>query len=479
MQATEMAARLSHGEGYSRKGLIAGAMVSVFALLDYLMFSVDLKWTFLALGAIALFLLVLLRWPYGALIAVLVASAIPRFTVQIFSWNAKAEHLVAALAAFAILVRVVLCQEPLRLRACDRLLLAFVGMNYVGSSINSPDPKATLRWALLFTLATASYFVLVHLLSDRERVQKAMKIFLIVGAMEAVFGILCYISFRLTGTQLGVTVFSFLEDSPGVHGSLWEPNIFGSYSAAFALMFLFYRLTGAARRGWYTLGFSITALAALLSLARASWIGFLGGFLFLLSYLRARKRVRVRKIAFWVAEVALVILGLVFAATQQYGYLRERLETLSRPTEASTFVHRQFYNALALEQVRDHPFLGWGNSSFTLFWEWDTPEGPGPAWVGNLEVRILHDTGAIGLAIFLAFLVKLLREGVKTLKQIKNQDDLRNIGALLSGWIVLLVAFQATDATTLAFPWVHLGLLAAATRIALEEKRALAVGVTG
>jgi hypothetical protein len=279
-----MSAQLSHGEDYPRKVLVATAMVSFFALLDYVMFSVDLKWIFLVLSAIAVSLLVLLRWPYGALLALIAASAIPRFTVQIFSWNAKAEDFVEALVAVVILARVVLCEERLRLRGCDWLLLAFVGMNYVGSFINSPEPQATLRWALLFTLATASYFVLVHLLSDRERFRKAMKIFLIVGAAEAVFGILCYISFRLTGSQFGITVFSFLEDSPGVHGSLWEPNIFGSYTAAFALMFLFDRLTSGARRGWYTLGFLITALASLLSITRAAWAGFLVGLLFLLWY---------------------------------------------------------------------------------------------------------------------------------------------------------------------------------------------------
>jgi len=474
MQATEISGRLSHGESYVRKGLTAAAMASLFLLLDYLMFSVDLKWTFLVLAAVAVSLLVFLRWPYGTLIAVLVTSAIPRFTIQIFSWNAKAEHFVAALVAVAILARVVLCEERLQLRGCDWLLLAFVAMNYVGSSINSPEPKATLRWALLLTLATAPYFVVVHLLSDRDRLRKAMKIFLMVGVAEAVFGILCYIWFRLTGSQFGITVFPFLEDAPGVHGSLWEPNIFGSYTAAFALMFLFYRLTGNARRGWYTLGFLLTAVASLLSIARAAWIGFLAGFLFLLSYLRARQGVRVRKMTSWVAALALLMLGLILVAAQQYGYLRERLETLTRPTEAPTFIERLYYDSLALEHVRDHPFIGWGSSSFTLFWEWDTPEGPGPAWVGNLEVRILHDTGAIGLAIFLAFLVKLLREAVKTLKQTKNWDDFRNIGALLTGWIVLLVAFQATDATTLAFPWVHLGLLAAATRIALVEKSLVA-----
>src|SRR5712691_6475014 len=103
-----MSAQLSHGEGYPKKWLITAVIVSLSVIVDYLMFSVDLNWTLLALAAMAVSLLVLLRWPYGALIAVLVASAIPRFTVQIFSWNAKAEHFVAALVALVILARVVL-----------------------------------------------------------------------------------------------------------------------------------------------------------------------------------------------------------------------------------------------------------------------------------------------------------------------------------------------------------------------------------
>ena len=478
MQATEISEPPPHDQGHARKWLMGIATIGLFLSLDYLIFSVDLKWTFLGLAALALSLLVMLRWPYGALVAVLVASAIPRFAVQILSWNAKAEDFVVVLVALIILAQVVLYQKRLRFRGCDWPLLVFVAMNYVGSSINSPEPRATLRWALQFTLAAASYFVVVNLVSDRERFPKAMKVFLMVGAAEAVFGILCYVSFRLTGSELGVTIFSFLGDSPGVHGSLWEPNIFGSYTAAFALMFLFYRLTGIGRRGWYLLGFLLTVLAVLLSLARASWIGFLAGLLFLLWYAAGQNKVRVSKLVSSLARVLFVGLGLIFIALQGFGYLRERLETLAHPTEAPTFVQRLYYNSLALEHVREHPLLGWGSNSFTLFWEWDTPEGPGPAWVGNLEIRILHDTGVIGLAVFLAFLANLFREAFKALRQTKNREDIRNIGALLGGLIVMLVAFQATDATTMAFPWVHMGLLAAAARIALVEENALSVGPT-
>jgi len=188
-----MSAQLSHGEGYPRKWLITTVIVSLAVLLDYLIFSVNLKWTFLALAAMAVSLLVLLRWPYGALIALIAASAIPRYMVTVSSWNAKAEHFVAALVALVIMVRVVLREERLQLRGCDWLLLVFAGMNYVGSAINSPDPKATLRWALLFTLACASYFVTAHLLSSSRLLRNAMNIFLLVGAGQAVFGLLCFV----------------------------------------------------------------------------------------------------------------------------------------------------------------------------------------------------------------------------------------------------------------------------------------------
>jgi hypothetical protein len=50
------------------------------------------------------------------------------------------------------------------------------------------------------------------------------------------------------------------------------------------------------------------------------------------------------------------------------------------------------------------------------------------------------------------------------------------IGALMAGALVLLIAYQVTDASTLAFMWIHLGLLAAAVRVAEVSEPGIAVG---
>jgi hypothetical protein len=51
------------------------------------------------------------------------------------------------------------------------------------------------------------------------------------------------------------------------------------------------------------------------------------------------------------------------------------------------------------------------------------------------------------------------------------------VGALSAGGLVMLIAYQLTDASNLAFTWIHFGILAAAVRIAGAGSPA-AVGVT-
>jgi len=418
---------------------------------------------FLVVGLIALGLM-LVYWPYGALVAVVTASLIPLFTVRVGAWHAKAEDFVAPFVAVAIAGQIVTAHRRLRLRFLDWLLIALVTLNFVSSYVNSPQPSATLKWALQFTLTTFSYFVVVQLISDRERLRKAMSILLILGTAEVLFGILCYISFHVAGTKLGISIWSFLENTPAVMGSLWEPNIFGGYAAALAVMFLLYRLTSDDRLGWYSLGFLLALLALLLSLARQGWIAFAVGLIFLCWYQISRGKVSLRKVFTFAVAIAIIAVVLAVLASQGDTYLRHRLETMTHPTQEYTFNQRIYHILMALQHVREHPWLGWGTNSFSLFWNWQTEQGVEPAWLGNPEVRILHDTGVIGLIIFIAFLGKLLWDSFVIIKRAINPADVQETGALLAGLIVLLVAFQATDATTLAFPWVHMALLAAATR---------------
>jgi len=465
MQRLELVEDLPRHERQWPGPIAAVAMVGGFSLLNYLIFRVDLLAFGFFIVAVSALGLMLVDWPFGAFIALVISSLIPIFTVRIFAWHAKAEDFVAPLVALAIAGQVVIFHRRVHLRMLDWLLIVLIGLNFLSSYINSPQPGATLKWALQFTLTAISYFVVVQLVVNRGNLHKALNIFLILGATEVLFGVLCYISYLVAGTRLGIAFFSYLENAPGVMGSLWEPNIFGGFSAALAVMFLLYRVTSESRHGWYSLGFLLASIALLLSLARQGWIAFAAGLLFLFWYQVSRNKVSFPKVFALAAIVLLISVGLGFLAAQNDVYLQRRLETMTHPMQEYTFNQRVYHGLMALQHVREHPWLGWGTNSFSLFWNWQTDEGVAPAWLGNLELRVLHDTGVIGLIILTIFLAKLLRDGFVALKSAADPSSIRDTAALLAGLIVLLVAFQATDATTLAFPWIYMGLLAAATRL--------------
>ncbi len=85
-------------------------------------------------------------------------------------------------------------------------------------------------------------------------------------------------------------------------------------------------------------------------------------------------------------------------------------------------------------------------------------------WVGNTPLRILHDTGVVGLVIFLAFLWTLARAVRQAVRKAEYQTR-TILTALSAGLLLYAITFQATEATILAFTWVHLGLLAAAVKV--------------
>jgi O-antigen ligase len=118
--------------------------------------------------------------------------------------------------------------------------------------------------------------------------------------------------------------------------------------------------------------------------------------------------------------------------------------------------------------VLKHPILGGGTSSFQLAFDWQSlgEEWEALGWIGNTEMRVLHDTGVVGLAIFVAFLVSLYRRSKKVLKLEPNPM----LVALLASALVYCISFQATEGTLLAFPWVHLGLIGCAISVFLASK---------
>jgi hypothetical protein len=314
------------------------------------------------------------------------------------------------------------------------------------------------------TFAMSPFFLVPQMVGTREQLEKAMKLLLFVGAAEALFGILCFLSYLLFGTELGVTFFFYLDFIPGVHGSQWEPNIFGSYCACFAVMFLFYYLAGGRTSGWYLAGFLVTTVGVLLSLARQGWACLIIVGAMVLLYHQRRAKIQWKRLA----SVGVGILATLLIGVSLMRDLPQRLATLAigQVADDPTVVHRLKYLALAVEDIREHPMIGLGSSSFQLLYEDQDNIGAGPAWLDNLFIRVIHDTGIVGMIVFAWFLVELGRRAWRVLGSSSHNQASTAVGALSAGGLVMLIAYQLTDASTLGFTWIHFGVLAAAVRIA-------------
>ena len=125
------------------------------------------------------------------------------------------------------------------MRTFDYFLLAYVGMNFLTSALTSPEPHLTLRWAALNAIVISPYFLLRLLVTDESRLQRAFDILLWVGAAESTYGILCFLSNHFLQTSFGVEADQY-GAIPGIYGTQYEANLFGSYTACCAIMFLAY-----------------------------------------------------------------------------------------------------------------------------------------------------------------------------------------------------------------------------------------------
>ena len=429
----------------------------------------------IALGILSAALLLTMasvRWPLGALLLLTICSAMPRFAVVVLGLHLRAEHL-AILAVTCLFAGRTLSVRRLpnfRLRKFDYALIAYIALNFITSALTSPEPRLTLRWAVLNAIVIGPYFLIRLLVTDEEKLHRAFHILLGVGAAEAAYGIFCFFSNHLLHTSFGLETEQY-GSIPGTYGTQYEANLFGSYTGACAIMFFACFLMGReSSRGKYRLGLAVTILGAIVSLARSVYLAFPIALLFVLWIAFKKRQFQLKRL------IPLAVgAGLTLAVLSPFmlGFVRERFSTIN-PTELAsdpTALTRIVQMAVAAEDVRAHPLLGTGTASFQLFFDWDDyipemkgTEDQGGGWVGNTPLRILHDTGLIGLVVFLLFLA-WLGSAVYKAGKLGSPPIKIILIALSSGLFLFAITFQATEATILAFTWVHFGLLAAAVAV--------------
>jgi hypothetical protein len=399
----------------------------------------------------------------AAVIALILAAAIPRLYLDIGGLKARPEHLICGALCISILFLNKRRRQPVQWIWPDYVLMAYAGLNIFSSLFMSIDPKQTIKWALQQVLVILAYFFLRVLVEDRKDLRKAMMALLAIGSVTVAYGIICFYSNLILGSELGVTVGQY-GDIAATYGLQFEANILGSYSGALAVMMLVTYLYDRRRR--FLVGFALTFAGMAISLSRgalgATFIGLL-----IVAIFSIRKRLLTGKMLLGISLATLCALLLVLPVVlSQY---TERFSTvdIGDPTSDPNTLTRVVQVGSALDEILKHPVWGGGTSSFQLAFDWQSlgTEWEDQGWIGNTEMRVLHDTGLVGLVVFVAFLVSLYRRSKTVLKLESNPE----LFALLASAAVYCVAFQATEGTLLAFPWVHLGLLGCAISVSASK----------
>jgi len=434
--------------------------IPALLLLFRLALEEDLHWV----GAVLFFFLIVglttIRWPFGALSVLIGMSAMPVFFVQIAGWKARPEHFAAIIVFSAACLAFLFTRRPVAFDKLDYWIFAYLAANFLSSAVGSSDPASTLRWALQNSLAILPYFLIRFLIRDFAVFQRAFPILLITGLVESLYGIGCYLSHQIFGTAAGMSIGQYFVDVAAPYGSMYEPNIFGGYTGCCAVLFLACYLF-AGRRIIYAVCFFVASLAAVLSFSRAAILALLVISAWLLWKGRRAHKIDPKKIAMLVLVLALIF---ALASTGVGSVMRERFTNLYYEglTEETT-ISRYIIIQEALQEIPGHLLLGSGTASFNLSFDWGKymPQWSGEkTWIGNAPLRIVHDTGLIGLATLLGFFASVAWRIRRNWKHTAALD--RWSTGLLAGAMLYGICFQSTDGSILAFFWVHLGFLAAA-----------------
>jgi len=400
----------------------------------------------------------------GAIIALIIASSAPRLFVEIGGLKARPEHFVCGILCISIFFLWKKRSQPVQWIWPDYLLIAYAALNLFTSLFMSIEPRQTIKWALQQVLIILTYFFLRVLIQDRKDLRKAFMALLVVGAVAVAYGIICFYSNLLFGTEFGMTIGQY-GDTPAPYGLQYEANLLGSTSGALSVMMLIMYLYERRRR--FLVGFALAFAGMAISLSRgalgATVIG-LGA----VAIFGLRKGLLRRQVVMNVGKATLCALLVVLpAVVPQY---TERFNTMDigEPAVDPNTLTRIVQVSSAFEEVLKHPVLGGGTSSFQLEFDWQSlgEEWEEQGWIGNTEMRVLHDTGIVGLVIFIGFLVSLSRRSKRVLKLEPNPMLI----ALLASALVYCISFQATEGTLLAFSWVHLGLIGCAIVILAASK---------
>ncbi len=346
-------------------------------------------------------------------------------------------------------------------------VLAYLITNAL-ATLTSDDPARGISLDLITLDLAILYGALVIYLTTPARLLWGVRVWLGVSAVEAVIGLLAFALYLgVHAVVPGVQLDPNSGNAPLVYGTLYEGNIFGSYmSAAFLIALALVAEETVRRKSFLYVVLAATAVGLLVSGTRSAWGATVVGAVALLLLLRLgrggrRSRLLLRLVGGLVAVGLIVGVGLAVLPASVTGAFGARAQGLLNFGSGSGYGRVLLYRE-ALTEWQGHPLLGLGPGSFAYKLSGDTSTSA--AWLPNLTLLALHDTGILGLLALLWLFAAFYVMSIGALRRAPPGELRAALAGLIAAVTAMLVAFQLTPGFNLGYSWALLALGAAAAR---------------
>jgi hypothetical protein len=435
-----------------------------------------------------------------------------RALLRVGDTNLRLE-LIAGIIALAVALAFYGARILAAMGLVEWLLMCWVGLNVASSILFSPNPAQSLRASLVLVALLAIYLATVLLVRGRDAAVWATRLWVATGGAVTSLGLVAALLYALAGSTQGISLHRVYDDGvltvvPMVTSTIWEPNLYGAFALSTGLVAASLSLArGRTRSDDVMLAACVTLCfsGAVLSMTRTVWlVGAAGVLVLAVAGTVLSRRRGERPTTLWLgAALAGIVVGAVVALAMprvswatadawalQYDSLEERVGAMIRDMRqgnvaisagasaltarideldewesAPTLLSRQGANALALEQWTQRPLLGWGTDAFRHVVK---PDPHAPAWVPNVALHVLFDTGIVGFAFLGIAVLVVARGAVRALlkpAQTWDSGDCALLGQLVA-FGALFLCYQMTDGTWMGFTWFTFALLVISTRFA-------------
>ncbi len=377
---------------------------------------------------------------------------------HIFNLNIRFDQLLAVILSFILILRIMRGAQKLYIDLPGKFLIMFFAISFFSSYFYSPDKNYSIIETINILSAASIYFLIPNFINSNKNEKKFLKVFVLSGIFMCGLGVLLFILAHLGITDYGVN----LTVNPpaiayGVYSTMYEPNIFGSYSVIYFIYSLNIILikdfsTASKRIFLFLLFFSATGV--FLSFTRGVWLAAIVASIISIVLLKRRYPLKLILSNFikYLLGVGLIIaisLGYMISDT----FLLYKIDNFLNASSGTGYGRLQIWS-IALEDISKRLILGSGTYSFAAIY---SPSSHN-AWIGNFLITVIHDTGIIGAFLFLSFLSILIFHGLKK-TTFKSYNFNANIFSLSMALIAMLIAFFFTSGFGLGYAWLPLGLL--------------------